>query len=506
MNRNRILILGTLIPALILAGCSLFAPDEEALTPPAVDSGTADFGTFVALGNSLTAGYQSGALYASTQPYGFAALLANALNVDFQLPLIADPGISSTVGIGHLQVVFDETGDAGLAPILWPDGMPALLNATLAAPYHNLGVPGAIAADLLNATDASTSASGSNSYFDIVLRNAAIDWTQLGAPTADLTAVGQAILLEPTFLSLWIGNNEILGAATAGVGGIVAGMDAATFTFLYRSIVTNLLAALPDLDMVVANIPPVTAAPYFTTIPWFVVDGDQMPVDGDPVTEGVQLVGLIAADAGPGQLESGDLVLLPLLSFDGDVSGVPDLNEGMGIPDAVLIGLLMQQLGVDAATAAGILNGPESPFPLHNTPIPGALTLIDTELAATIDATTALNDSIAAVAADNGIPLVDFHALLMSAIADANGDGQADGLDHNGVNYTTEFVTGGLFSLDGIHPSNVGYAIIAEEFARVINAHYNSGIGAPSLPEVPARSRDLKRVTSLPAGFPNLPR
>ncbi|MGB9774817.1 MAG: hypothetical protein ACPL4I_12535, partial [Bacteroidota bacterium] len=60
--------------------------------PPS--NGQANFTSFVAIGNSLTAGYQSNALFQSAQVYSFPALIAKQAGVtDFQQPLISDPGI-----------------------------------------------------------------------------------------------------------------------------------------------------------------------------------------------------------------------------------------------------------------------------------------------------------------------------------------------------------------------------------------------------------------------------
>jgi len=47
-----------------------------------------------------------------------------------------------------------------------------------------------------------------------------------------------------------------------------------------------------------------------------------------------------------------------------------------------------------------------------------------------------------------------------------------------GVTYTSAFLTGGIFSYDGVHPTEMGYAIVANEWIRMMNA--NGG----SLPEV----------------------
>ena len=38
------------------------------------------------------------------------------------------------------------------------------------------------------------------------------------------------------------------------------------------------------------------------------------------------------------------------------------------------------------------------------------------------------------------------------------------------------FITGGAFSLDGVHPNGRGYALIANEFIKAINAKFGSTI------------------------------
>ena len=51
---------------------------------------------------------------------------------------------------------------------------------------------------------------------------------------------------------------------------------------------------------------------------------------------------------------------------------------------------------------------------------------------------------------------------------------QNSGIQFDGVKYTAKFVTGGAFSLDGVHLTGRGYAIIANEFIKAINGKYGS--------------------------------
>jgi len=488
--------------ALLMAGCSLFAPEEFTLDPPPVDSGTADFSVYVSIGNSLTAGYQSGALYESTQQYGYAMQLADAMGVaSFEVPWIADPGIyDADLKLGHLQVVFDDEGNAGLAPILWPEEIvdPAqlLLNAGYVGPYHNLGVPGATTFDMLHAMDQNSCYTAQlgepNAYFDMILRNEGFDWTLFGADSTNLAVVDQAKLADPTFVSVWIGNNELLMPATAGEG--TPFYLATNFEDLYSDVLGGLVTDLPDAKFVTADLPYVTSIPFFTTVPWFVIDPDQNPVDGDGNPDnGIQFVGLLAEEGTDSLLASGDLVCLTLLSYDSDSNGVPDLNEGLGIPDEVLIELLKSGgMTYEEATAALPLA-----FPHHGSEIPGGLTLVATEVASILEATDNYNTVIHSVADGLGVPVVEVNEYFQ--------DVSVNGAEYNGEEYTTTFVTGGLFSLDGVHPSNVGYALIAEKFIETINEAYGSNLSAATMPTVPRSTTEIDGLPTLPARFPGMP-
>jgi lysophospholipase L1-like esterase len=57
-----------------------------------------------------------------------------------------------------------------------------------------------------------------------------------------------------------------------------------------------------------------------------------------------------------------------------------------------------------------------------------------------------------------------------------NGLTSASGITANGFTLKSTYVTGGAFSLDGVHPSPRGYALIANEFIKAINAKYGSNL------------------------------
>ena len=126
------------------------------------------------------------------------------------------------------------------------------------------------------------------------------------------------------------------------------------------------------------------------------------------------------------------------------------------------------------------------------------MTLNTTEILELADATAAFNGIIAAEAAEHDIPVVDIHSRF-AAMA-------GDGVDWNGHHYTTDFVTGGIFSLDGVHPSTIGHAIATSWFIEVINETYGSNLEMPSAPIVPrAVPETSSRLPRFPQGYPALP-
>jgi lysophospholipase L1-like esterase len=83
-------------------------------------------------------------------------------------------------------------------------------------------------------------------------------------------------------------------------------------------------------------------------------------------------------------------------------------------------------------------------------------------------ATAAYNATIRGLAEANGLAFVDSRALLNRVAA--------GGIAFDGGSLTSTFVTGGAFSLDGVHPTPRGYAAIANEIIERINATYNSTV------------------------------
>lgn len=110
-------------------------------------------------------------------------------------------------------------------------------------------------------------------------------------------------------------------------------------------------------------------------------------------------------------------------------------------------------------------------------PLPASVVLTADEAAVVRASVRAYNDFIAAQAALRGAALADVNGLTSRI--------QVHGLVVGGQRLTTEFL-GGMFSLDGIHPTNTGYAAIANEFIRALNTSFAAGIAPVNIEQIKA--------------------
>ena len=165
MKFNKIFVLFISVLLIALVGCE----DRSDLTAPeAPNTGTADFSSFVSIGNSLTAGFADNSLYESAQVYSFGNQIAEAVGAQYVQPLVSDPGLP-----GRLEVDRFIIQDGSIASVVLTQntGLGAALNSSHAAPFNNLGVPGAILYDLVDETSfAQKAVDRGNPYFQLVLR------------------------------------------------------------------------------------------------------------------------------------------------------------------------------------------------------------------------------------------------------------------------------------------------------------------------------------------------
>jgi lysophospholipase L1-like esterase len=446
----------------LFSACSL---EEPSVTATKSDAGTLASNGYVAIGNSLTAGYQSGSLLESRQQYSYPNLIAQQLGVEtFAQPTVSYPGIPNIL---ELQS-FDGT-------IVTATGEGAPTNISYAAPYNNLGIPGIVLGDVLGARSVEQSLSGSG-LIDLVLRG-------LG------TVYEQAKIQSPSFMTVWIGNNDVLGYATSGGASPTAPVPTATFDFLYNQMADSLETI--GAKIAVGNIASVVDLPFFTTI------GPKMAEAMAPAIQGGLINGMYYQKHGetiPNPAtgfttldeNSGVLVTLtggPYASLLGqDSTGLwyRDLAAKLGKSVAEVI-----PPGIDTLQAFGF--HPQNPWP-------DALILDADEIANAIDHIDSYNATISGIADAKGWAYVDVNAFFAGVTA-AGGVYATQGLV-----MSTSYIAGEFFSLDGVHPSNMGYGVAANLFIDAMNTKFGTSIAPVELRKLRETGSDSPVSASISRG------
>ncbi|MBW4361126.1 SGNH/GDSL hydrolase family protein [Flavobacterium taihuense] len=468
------------------------APVEIPITP-----GSASFAKYVALGDSFAAGYSDGALFKEGQANSYVNILAQQLapagGGAFTTPLMAD-------NIGGLLL----GGNVIAGPRLYFNGKgPVPVSGTpttevtnhLTGPFNNLGIPGAKSYHLI--------AAGYGNTAGVAIGKANPYYARF-ATSGTTTVLADALVQAPSFFSLFIGGNDVLGYATSGGIGVnqTGNLDPSTyganditdpnvFANVYSALATNLTAT--GAKGVVANLPYVTTLPYFTTIPFnpltsSLLGGGSIPVgDATIAALNAQLYGplkqaLTAFGAGDrinllSTTAANPLLIsdekLPNLSAQLTAAFTPTLGAAKAAAYGQVFGQARQATKADLVllTTRGVIGGATGyPAPLDKFGITFPLldkhVLIASEIAEVKVATDAYNVTIATIAESKGLAFVDSKS-AMTQLA-------TTGVRFGNYHMSAAYVTGGAFSLDGVHPSPRGYAYIANLFVNAINTKYGA--------------------------------
>ena len=457
----------------------------------AVTSGEADFSKYVALGNSLTSGYRDGTVYLDGQLESYPAMIAEQMQKagggTFTQPLVPDniggfANIPGFKGKLTLQVV-----NGALTPV-YSTAVSTLDRLT--GTYNNMGVPGAKSFHLV--------ANGYGNMAGLTTGTANPYFVRF-ASSSTASVLEDAMAQNPTFFSLWIGNNDVLSYATSG--GVGTNQTGNTNPRTYSSnditdpnvLAGSIKAVLEGMKSVgatkgvIANIPNVTSIPFFTTVPYNAVPLNETYA----AALNTQLVGrlkpVLTALGQGDRLKTLVVGQNPLLIKDETLTDLSAqitaalTRNGVSAAEAAFIGITYGQARHTTSEDLILL----STKPVINSKVTGVseqfnklgitypledkYVLTKSEVAQVQTATNAYNTQIKALAEAYGLAFVDANAKMVEL-------GKNSGIQYNGVNYSTTFVTGGSFSLDGVHLTGKGYAVIANEFIKAINAKYKSNL------------------------------
>ncbi|PWJ42881.1 SGNH/GDSL hydrolase family protein [Sediminitomix flava] len=515
---------------------------------------TLDFTNYIAIGNSLTAGFSDGALYLEAQETSFPAILAERFQTvgleGFEQPLMPEGnganGLTEGNGLaGHISLNgFDESTGAPILGVLPPSANP-YEKVSNTETLNNYGVPG------LRVSEINIPGLGIN--------------TELGNPfffrmisSDDAMSTYQQVVVEkdPTFFTCWLGSNDILGyASSGGVDGIEGNAEGRTgltpisdFENAYNAFIDALIAD-EETQGVLLNLPSVMATPLFTTVPW-----NGLPLDAatanvanlalasilDPQIETQAIVTTVIPSVVDQLVQGGQLSEDDSAAYIADYTAAyienpedpqPEGGWDTNIVDATTAGVnqviasdefqttLAQQIAglkalgfypdfveganpliaIDETSPTGFRNLVEGELVLLTASsklsllaqviaegiASGSLSLEDILPALLTDEnflnleevenvntfTEAYNQVIENKAMDENLVLLDINSILNDIVENP--------VSQDGLTLSTDFISGGLFSLDGTHLTPRGYSFLANEVIRTLNLGF--GVRIPSV-------------------------
>lgn len=415
-----------------IAGLLLLGACKTEIHTPKPVTGSADFSRYISIGNSLTAGYADGGLYLAGQQVSYPSIIGKQMQAvgggTFTQPLFST---SQANGSGYLSLTgFNADGTPITTPVTTnlairgqltvPGFGNVILYTKYAGDINNYGVPGI---KLMHITYAPYG--NLNGYFERLLPG--------NSPTNSTTYLDFVTAKPFTFFSNWLGANDALSYATSGGAGDVL-TDKNTFAYLYNVLITTLTAK--GQKGVVATIPDVTSIPYFNTI------------TVSAILAGVQKVNPAAK----------------ALYINALVSGSTYAPRAATTKDHIILTFPTSKIGQTVTTPYGPLPYGLTPY----TPIDNEYVLDEKETALTEDYVTSYNTTIKTIAGAKGLAVFDAYTFLQNV--------KQNGMVVDGVSINSNYISGGLFSLDGVHLTPRGYAIVANEFIKAINDKYNSTI------------------------------
>ncbi len=377
---------------------------------PSVPQGGALFKSYVAIGNSNTAGFQSDGINDSTQRQSYARLLAKSMGTLYRYPSLNMPGCQPPIANTQTGA---RVGPAGFCALRASSSVTDALN--------NVAVPGA---RVLDPTSATTVASNPLTTFIL----------------GGKTQVGRALDAQPTFVSIWIGNNDVLVAGLSGIivptpglgQGIIS--SAAVFQTNYDLIISQLLAGAPGLKGVLIGVAQVGNLPLLSS--------------GALIASSTQI------QAGISQAAGKPVTVLPNCTGSASLINVP-----------LLIGA-MRATGASNHPPVISCDKSAATFPV------GDIYVLDAQEQATLSATISAYNSYIKGKAD-GLGWAYYDPNVLFAAKRANGEIPPF------PNLASSSLTfGNLISLDGIHPAAAAHVLIANELVGVINAKYGTSLPA----------------------------
>jgi hypothetical protein len=413
---NRIVFRGAALLS-VVAASACTDKTAKVLGPRPADANSI-FQSYVALGNSITAGYQSAGISDSTQQRSYAVLLAKQMGTRFAYASLANPGCPPPINNFNNQTRVTPTG--------FPTSTSSscYLRSGTVAVLNNVAVPGATTFD--PDAPSSTLTPSANLLTQLILGGE--------------NQVQRAREANPTFATVWIGNNDVLAPAVSGMltpaPGISPGVTPqTTFQSNYDKFITDLTANNAALKGVLMGIVNVANAPILFS---------------GRVLQNAAFLGALSQAAGK-----------PVTADPTTCTATTNSLISFQIVAAIRAG-----------THPSTIFCEKTPQP----PVGDVFVLDSQELATLTTYVSNVNTYISGKAQAIGFAYLDPNRALDSLKL----KGEITPLGPNFAAPTSPF--GKWISLDGAHPSTCAHILIADYLIDAINAKYTTSLTKLAIP------------------------
>lgn len=414
--------------SLVLAVLTIFIYScKPKINEEAVSNGEIDASSFIMVGGSHASGYMDDALYYEGQENSIGNLIAHQLRKvglnQFYQPFVNEGSVG--IGLSGLSYLYlgyktDCKGVTSLSPVRKASfGDAAILGESLynaQQRFGNYGVPGLKLMDI-----AQPNYGNQNPFFARMASSAS------ASVLDDITSV------NASFFSLFLGMEDVLDFAKSG-GTINNLPSESSFQSAYQQVVQAMTSN--GAKGVLATIPDVTKMPYFTTIPW---NGLTLDAEDNTTLNSIYNPIGFYFNVGPN----------PFMIVDSTANI-------FAVRQILSDELLLLSLPLDSVKCnqMGVL------FPIRD-----EFVLDQAEINSLRAKIEAYNLIIRGLALQYNLALVETGNFVSKL---------SDGFVYNGISMSSKFVSGGAYSLDGIHFNPRGNALLANEFLKAINQKYKS--------------------------------
>lgn len=418
---------GRVVGSILAAALLTVACDDQTLMPPTATANDM-FARYVAMGNSITAGLQSGGINDSTQNQSYAVLLADAMGTEFNVPLLNSPGCPPPY-----TNVFTQARLGGLSST---DCF--LRTAPIPRHLNNLAVPGDPVLEAYFYSTDSSELGATDLYKSVFL--------------GGRTQLQVAREVEPTFVSVWLGNNDVLGAilSTGDAGSASLITPPTVFQARYQVFMDSLDAIGTIEGGVLVGVVQVGFAPY--------------------LTQGRVWKGFEAQY---------DALTAPLNALDVDLNCLA--NQPLGGADTAWTSVPFHYgaplLGLANARIDSVQSGTLSPGNLQTVKLDCSVAEVVSaaEMANMMGTVAAYNTAIEAEADARGWAFLDPNGLFLQLVANPSAIRPFPAFDPSDPQHETA-PFGSALSRDGIHPSSSTHQAVAAALMAAINAVYGTNL------------------------------